>query len=61
VSITLQSNLPLRKKDRPRGGAHKTVSVPTDYLSGLFLYIFQQCDKMGETMRQLEFDKGEQQ
>ena len=29
-------------------GARKIISVPTGYLSGLFLYIFQQCDKMNK-------------
>ena len=33
------------------GGVRKTVSVLTDYLSGLFLYILQSCDRMGETVR----------
>ena len=37
-------------------GTRKTVSAPTDYLSGLFLYIFQQCDKIKQ-LDKLEFDE----
>lgn len=32
--------------------AHKIVSVPTDYLLGLFLDVFQQCDKMDKAIKE---------
>jgi len=40
-------------------GTRKTVSVPADYLPGLFLYIWQLCGRMKKQLDIFSFAGGE--